>query len=375
MINIMILLFFKYGNMMLAFAEGILSVRAIPMKQVAFNIILMNRTNAIPITSIVLPLAISFVVFQSISYLVDVYTEKISAEDNLFVFALYELAFFQLVQGPIIRYPDIAPQLRNRELTTDQTIEGIRRFCQGLGKKVIIANSLALVVNPLWEQTYSIGTMDAWVALILYAFQIYYDFSGYSDMAVGLGKMLGFDICENFNRPYISKSVQEFWRRWHISLSSWFKDYLYIPLGGNRKGKNRTLVNILIVFLVTWIWHGANWTFILWGLWYALFLILERVFLKKVLDRNPIKIINWAYTFMVVILGWASYTDYIVVIAVIAAILFMGPVQEKFGEKYSQFRETKIGFTIDFIFGMMILVYSVILIINGSYSPSIYAGF
>ena len=230
-VNVLILTCFKYGNMIIVSIEGVLSLHVLPIKSIIFNILTMNRTNALPISLVILPLAISFVIFQSISYLVDIYSGKIYAENSFIHFLLYEIAFFQLVQGPIIRCSDFSPQLQNRELSIDQTVEGIRRFCLGLGKKVIIANTLAMVVDAVWGgQVDSIGTIDAWVALIMYTFQIYYDFSGYSDMAVGLGKMLGFEICENFNHPYVSKSVQEFWRRWHISLSSWFKDYIYISI-------------------------------------------------------------------------------------------------------------------------------------------------
>lgn len=261
-----------------------------------------------PLRDIVLPLGISFYTFQAISYVVDVYRGKSPAQKNLFHMALYLFLFPQILSGPIIKYHQVAGQLTNRNETISIQFYGIKRFVYGLAKKVLLANTFGQSVDYIMGvPSGQMGTLTAWLAVILYTLQIYYDFSGYSDMAIGLGRIFGFYYEENFNYPYLSSSITEFWRRWHISLSTWFRDYLYIPLGGNRKGLGRTCVNLFIVFLATGLWHGASMTFIIWGIYHGLFILSERLWLKKVLDRNPVKFLNHLYAMFVVVFGWLLF--------------------------------------------------------------------
>ena len=261
-----------------------------------------------PLRDIVLPLGISFYTFQAISYVVDVYRGKSPAQKNLFHMALYLFLFPQILSGPIIKYHQVAGQLTNRNETISMQFYGIKRFVYGLAKKVLLANTFGQSVDYIMGvPSGQMGTLTAWLAVILYTLQIYYDFSGYSDMAIGLGRIFGFYYEENFNYPYLSSSITEFWRRWHISLSTWFRDYLYIPLGGNRKGLGRTCVNLFIVFLATGLWHGASMTFIIWGIYHGLFILSERLWLKKVLDRNPVKFLNHLYAMVVVVFGWLLF--------------------------------------------------------------------
>lgn len=261
-----------------------------------------------PLRDIVLPLGISFYTFQAISYVVDVYRGKSPAQKNLFHMALYLFLFPQILSGPIIKYHQVAGQLTNRNETISMQFYGIKRFVYGLAKKVLLANTFGQSVDYIMGvPSGQIGTLTAWLAVILYTLQIYYDFSGYSDMAIGLGRIFGFYYEENFNYPYLSSSITEFWRRWHISLSTWFRDYLYIPLGGNRKGLGRTCVNLFIVFLATGLWHGASMTFIIWGIYHGIFILSERLWLKKVLDRNPVKFLNHLYAMFVVVFGWLLF--------------------------------------------------------------------
>ena len=261
-----------------------------------------------PLRDIVLPLGISFYTFQAISYVVDVYRGKSPAQKNMFHMALYLFLFPQILSGPIIKYHQVAGQLTNRNETISIQFYGIKRFVYGLAKKVLLANTFGQSVDYIMGvPSGQMGTLTAWLAVILYTLQIYYDFSGYSDMAIGLGRIFGFYYEENFNYPYLSSSITEFWRRWHISLSTWFRDYLYIPLGGNRKGLGRTCVNLFIVFLATGLWHGASMTFIIWGIYHGLFILSERLWLKKVLDRNPVKFLNHLYAMVVVVFGWLLF--------------------------------------------------------------------
>lgn len=254
-----------------------------------------------------LPIGISFFTFQSISYLVDVFRNETEVQKNPLNLGLYISLFPQLVAGPIVRYHDIARQIAERKINNKKFTSGTARFIRGLGKKVIIGNSLALIADETFAiPAAELPSMVAWLGIICYSLQIYFDFSGYSDMAIGLGKMLGFNFLENFNYPYISKSIQEFWRRWHISLSSWFRDYLYIPLGGNRGGTFFIYRNLFIVFFVTGLWHGASWNFVVWGLFHGAFLVLERVGLKDFLNRTP-SFIQHAYLILVVIIGWVFF--------------------------------------------------------------------
>ena len=239
---------------------------------------------SVPVPEIVLPIGISFYTFQALSYVIDVYRGEVGVQKNYFKVLLYITFFPQLIAGPIVKYRDIAEQIDNRSQSIEKIAQGLRRFVCGLAKKVLIANTMGQAADIIFAQSTSqLGFLSAWLGAAAYLFQIYYDFCGYSDMAIGLGKMFGFTFKENFLYPYGARSVQDFWRRWHISLSTWFKEYLYIPLGGNRKGKARTALNRIIVFFFTGLWHGANWTFVLWGLWHGLFLLLEEYlpFLKK----------------------------------------------------------------------------------------------
>lgn len=250
-----------------------------------------------------LPIGISFYVFQSMSYIIDVYRQDAPVQRNLLTFGTYVTLFPQLIAGPIVRYTDVAQMLEHRQESVSQFASGVSRFLVGLSKKVLLANPM----GSLWEiLRQSQGTLAAWVGLAAYSLQIYFDFSGYSDMAIGLGRMLGFEFLENFNYPYISASITEFWRRWHISLSTWFKEYVYIPLGGNRKGLARQIFNIAVVWLLTGLWHGASWNFVLWGGYYALLLILEKAFLLKLLKKSP-RWVGHGYALLAVMLGWALF--------------------------------------------------------------------
>jgi len=259
-----------------------------------------------------LPIGISFFTFQGMSYVIDVYREKVGDPDGEVVqkdfvkLALYISMFPQLIAGPIVRYHDIRPYLDERKVNLAQFSRGIERFILGLAKKVLFANLLGDIATQIMHHN---GTMisqgEAWLGALCYAMQIYYDFSGYSDMAIGLGRMFGFEFLENFNYPYISRSITEFWRRWHISLSQWFRDYLYIPLGGNRRGN--VYVNLSIVFLATGIWHGADWGFLLWGIWHGAFILIERVLKKRGLAIRVPAVLGWAYTMFVVLMGWVLF--------------------------------------------------------------------
>lgn len=254
---------------------------------------------------VALPIGISFFTFQIMSYVIDVYRGKVEAQKNLVSLGLYISLFPQLIAGPIVRYADIEREIRTRTVTVDKVYEGFRRFAIGFAKKVIIADQLGALADTVFAGSYP-SVWGHWIGILAYTLQIYYDFSGYSDMAIGLGKCFGFTFLENFNYPYISRSIREFWRRWHMSLSGWFRDYLYIPLGGNRKGPARTYLNLLIVFFVTGLWHGASFNFIVWGLYYGLFLIIERIGFGKLLDKAP-RILRHVYTLLIVIVGWVFF--------------------------------------------------------------------
>jgi alginate O-acetyltransferase complex protein AlgI len=258
---------------------------------------------------IALPIGISFYIFQGMSYLIDLYYQKVTVQKNPIKLAFYISFFPQLMAGPIVRYKDIEGQINKREESIDKFIAGARRFIIGLGKKVIIANNMGYVADLIFQNPATENTAaTAWIGIICYTFQIFFDFSGYSDMAIGLGKMFGFTFLENFNYPYISKTLTEFWRRWHISLSSWFRDYVYIPLGGNRTGN--VYVNLFIVFVLTGFWHGASFNFLVWGLWHGLFLVIERFFrpkegIKPIVPPPPP--IRHAITLLIVVIGWVFF--------------------------------------------------------------------
>lgn len=256
---------------------------------------------------ILLPIGISFYTFQIMSYIIDVYQNKVKAEKNIFNVTLYISFFPQLIAGPIVKYEDIYQQIKNRDESINKVYYGLKRFMIGFSKKIILANNLAIVCDTIYG--YDITNLSLpilWLAAVSFALQIYFDFSGYSDMAIGLAKMFGFDILENFDYPYISTSITEFWKRWHISLTNWFRTYVYIPLGGNRCSKMKWIRNMLIVFLLTGIWHGANYNFIIWGLYNAFFLIIERLFLNKLLKKVP-KMIKWIITMIIITVGWTIF--------------------------------------------------------------------
>ena len=259
---------------------------------------------SLPLLKLSLPIGISFYTFQVLSYVIDVYRGTTAAQRNFIDLAAYVSLFPQLIAGPIVRYSDVAAQLQDRTHSVSAAAEGVRRFTVGFAKKVLLANQFGALAST-YKQTQDASVLFVWLYALAFLLQVYFDFSGYSDMAIGLGRILGFRFPENFNYPYISGSITEFWRRWHISLGSWFRDYLYIPLGGSRRGKARQLLNILIVWLATGLWHGAAWTFVLWGLWFAVLLLLEKSVLLPVLEKH--RALGHVYTLFFVTLGFVLF--------------------------------------------------------------------
>lgn len=287
-INLAVLGFFKYEGFVLDTLNGILPVHI--------------SYHALP-----LPIGISFYTFQILSYIIDVYRGNVKVQTNLLNFALYVTMFPQLIAGPIVQYADVDEQLASREVSRTKFGEGSMYFIRGLAKKVLLANTSGMIFTEVSGLAKgNIAVMTAWLGAFAYMFQIYFDFSGYSDMAIGLGKMFGFEFNMNFNYPYVAKSITEFWRRWHISLSSWFRDYVYIPLGGNRVSKIKHIRNLLIVWFLTGLWHGAAWNFVAWGLYYGVILIIEKYLLSPVLDRLP-DIVRHIYSIVLVVIGWVLF--------------------------------------------------------------------
>ena len=281
-----------------------------------FNFILDNINNLFSsnfdFIKITLPLGISFYTFQAMSYIFDVYKNEVKAQKDIYKVALYICLFPQLIAGPILKYHDIEKQIDSRIVDFNSVNYGVKRFIIGLSKKMLLANTFALVVDNIFSNPVNtFSPFIAWIGAIFYSLQLFFDFSGYSDMAIGLGSIFGFKFMENFNYPYISKSISEFWRRWHISLSTWFKEYVYIPLGGNKKNLKRTCFNLSVVFLLTGIWHGANWTFIFWGVWNGFFIVLEKIInLKEIEKKNNFilfKIIQHIYCILAFIIGWVIF--------------------------------------------------------------------
>ena len=269
-------------------------------------------STGVTLPTIALPIGISFYTFQILSYVIDLYWGKVHVQRNFFYLLLYVSFFPQLIAGPIVRYSTIEDEILHRKETWDDVEAGLKRFLLGLAKKVLIANNVAALADMIYQGNQSIyGTALYWLASVAYTMQIYFDFSGYSDMAIVLGRLFGFRFLENFNYPYESRTVTEFWRRWHISLSTWFREYVYIPLGGNRKGLGRQLLNIAIVWFLTGLWHGASWNFVLWGVYYAVLLLLEKTFLLQWLDRVP-AVVGHIYTCLCFIMGWVLFaiTDF-----------------------------------------------------------------
>ena len=292
-LNLGLLFYFKYFNFALENINSLLSL-------LKFNF-------TFTIQPIHLPIGISFFTFQGIAYLADVYRRDITSEKSFLNFSLYKLLFPQLIAGPIILMSQIKEQIHNRTVKFESFIEGLQRFILGLSKKVLIANNVAIFV----DQTFALPAGElalttAWLAIIGYALQIFFDFSGYSDMAIGIGKMLGFDFAENFNYPYISKSIGEFWRRWNMSLSSWFRDYVYIPLGGSRVSKSRVVINLLAVFFLTGFWHGASWSFIAWGLFNGFWVVVERLYLKSFFEKLP-AFLSHIYALPLILISWVFF--------------------------------------------------------------------
>ena len=287
-VNLGLLCLFKYTDFLLTTINGVFGL-------------------SIPLLNLPLPIGISFYTFQTMSYTIDVYRGDTKAQKNLISFGAYVSLFPQLIADPIVRYQTIAAQIDHRVHTADLFSSGVKRFVCGLAKKVLLANNIGLLWNTISQTELSgLTVVSAWLGLIAFGFQVYFDFSGYSDMAIGLGRMFGFSFCENFEYPYISASVTEFWRRWHISMGTWFRDYVYIPLGGNRRGFKIQLRNIAIVWLLTGFWHGAAWNYVLWGIFYGLLLMLEKFFLLEKLKKFPAAVAR-LYTLLCVLVGWGLF--------------------------------------------------------------------
>ena len=382
-VNLLSLFYFKYFN---------------------FTLNNLNRMFGTSYTSnVVLPIGISFYLFQIMSYVIDVYRGNVRVQKSFLLLSTYISLFPQLIAGPIVRYSTIEEQLLNRNESWDKFYEGLRRFLVGLVKKVIIANNVAIVADLVFRST-AMADMNftlAWIGALAYTFQIYFDFSGYSDMAIGLGRMFGFEFLENFNYPYTAVSITDYWRRWHISLSTWFRDYVYIPLGGNRKGLKRQLINIMIVWTLTGMWHGAAWNFILWGMYFAVILIAEKTFLLKLLDRLP-KAVGWIYSILLVVIGWVifnsasvsqifimlksmfiniSFRDmayiknlrilYLWPYFVMAAIAST-PLVKKIWFRLNGYRSGEVIINVVLL---ALLYWSIVLLVNNSYNPFIYFRF
>lgn len=384
-LNICTLFFFKYTD---------------------FFIQILNNTGfaKIPIIDIALPIGISFYTFQTISYIADVYMGTTAVQKNLVNFAMYISMFPQLIAGPVVRYGQVEKEIGRRKLSSENTAIGIQKFITGLGKKVIFANQ----AGALWEEISAMppsgnSVLLAWLGAVAYTFQIYFDFSGYSDMAVGMGQMLGFNFPENFNYPYQSKSITEFWRRWHISLSTWFKEYVYIPLGGSRKGPARQAWNLFIVWALTGLWHGAAWNFVIWGIYFFILLLIEKCFLLKFLQKIP-KTICHIYAMFFIIAGWVIFacgdiispSNYIKALAGINTpffnnyaiyklytsiflLLIMAAASTKLPACILDQLTSRLNGTARFwikaIFTFIILITSMALLISGSYNPFLYFRF
>lgn len=365
---------------------------------------LAGSTAQLSVKTVALPIGISFYTFQALSYVVDVYRGENRAQKSFLYMMLYISFFPQLIAGPIVKYHDIERQIEDRRVTPDDFCYGIKRFILGLGKKVILSNTFAEVVDLAFAyHPANLSRRLLWGTAILYMLQIYFDFSGYSDMAIGLGKMFGFSFQENFLLPYTATSIRDFWRKWHVSLSSWFREYVYIPLGGNRKGTVRTYINLVAVFFLTGIWHGAGWTFIIWGFYHGFFNILERCFLGKWMGKGRWNILEHIYTLFVVLIGWVifraptfSYAlDYIrymfvphecmlqaerffstkVTLYMIIGILGSGIVQSLLRQKNFRFAADSRISLAGMAGYMAVMWLSLMLLVNNTYNPFIYFRF
>lgn len=361
----------------------------------------------LPVPNIRLPIGISFFTFQGLSYVIDVYRDKRLVQKSLFSVLLYISFFPQLIAGPIVRYEDIAAQIRDREFSSERVSRGIRRFIFGLGKKVLIANQMGIIADTVFSYAPGdVGFFPSWVGAVCYTLQIFFDFSGYSDMAIGLGCMFGFDFKENFNYPFISGSIQEFWRRWHISLSTWFKEYVYIPLGGNRKGKTRTVLNKLCVFFLTGLWHGANFTFILWGMLHGMCQLFETYQIIPT-KKKWFKPFGHIYTMLVVVLAFVlfradtltqgfglignmfsgnsgrdavnneitSMLSAMFVVALCFAVLLSTPVFRVIGEKIADKKGAAAAEYVSYAGSLVIFLLCILSLISSAYNPFIYFRF
>lgn len=385
-INLLLLAYFKYFN----FLAG--SVNAL------------IRPDAIPLRKIALPIGISFYTFQAISYIIDLSRGTIDVQRSWIDLALYISFFPQLVAGPIVKYKDISPSLHCRTLTLDKTVRGLERFCFGLAKKVLLANTLGYTVDEILSHPINdLSSLLCWTAAVFYTLQIYFDFSGYSDMAIGLANVLGFTFRENFNFPYLSASIREFWRRWHISLSTWFRDYLYIPLGGNRKGNARTVINLFIVFFTTGLWHGAQWNFAVWGLFHGFFMILERFIPSKGQTSRINTVLSHLYTMLVVCVGWVLFRaddltmaaeqlkqmfiisgsgnwNFSEIVDPLTFVIFVISMLLSFGAgsqilKYTRIKHPKFSDVFEGTAAIVCLFLSIVMLANASHNPFIYFRF
>lgn len=352
--------------------------------------------------NIALPIGISFYTFQAMSYTIDVYRNDVRVQKNLIDFGMYITMFPQLIAGPIVRYADVQDQLAERSVTTADFSEGVMRFVVGLGKKVLLANQMGAVWSDIYALGGDVSALMAWTGAIAYTFQIYFDFSGYSDMAIGLGRMFGFKFPENFRYPYQSVSITDFWRRWHITLSTWFKEYLYIPLGGNRRGLARQALNLLIVWSLTGFWHGAGWNFVMWGLYYFVILFIEKLFLLKALDKLP-KFFRHVYALLLIIIGWVIfasddvsvllpylgsmfgangaiggmdvYTLLTKAVLLIICCIASTELPKKLFLSAAGAMNEKAAFTLKSVLTIALLALSMILLIGDSYNPFLYFRF
>jgi alginate O-acetyltransferase complex protein AlgI len=399
-VNIGLLAFFKYADFAVNLVNALLVLAKIP---------------AIPAPHISLPIGISFFTFHALSYVIDIYRRKWRAATDPQDVALYIFFFPQLIAGPILRWSSIGPQLAERTASLEKFAEGIRRFTGGLAKKVLIANTVAVPADQIFSlPADQLSTPDAWIGILCYTLQIYFDFSGYSDMAVGMGKMFGFQFLENFNFPYLSQSIREFWRRWHISLSTWFRDYLYIPLGGNRVSETRTGLNLIVVFFLCGLWHGASLTFVVWGLYHGFFLTLERTRFSQLQEKLP-QSLRQLYAIFVVMMGWVifradtfaaagnyfhalfglshgseaqPYVQYLAVqtvVAIVLGILFSGPIWDKTKEAGGRLKQSTpviyrpalqvVGSSMELGLMIVLLIVSAAWLAGGTYNPFIYFRF
>lgn len=396
----------KKSKLFLVISVILILLNLFIFKYLDFSIGIINsvfKTN-IGLTKLVLPIGISFYTFQILSYVIDLYWGKVGVQKKYFRLLLYVSFFPQLIAGPIVRYETVEKEISDRKTTLDGFISGFKRFIWGLAKKVIIANNVAIFCDYVYNNYSSYGSNILWVAAVCYTLQIYFDFSGYSDMAIGLGKMFGFNFLENFNYPYIATSITDFWRRWHISLSSFFRDYVYIPLGGNRVSKIKFIRNIFIVWLLTGIWHGASYNFILWGLYYAILLLFEKMVTGKYIEKLP-KVLKILYSLFFITLGWVIFrveniNDLILVIKkmfsfnntsfvtlfnnnamlistipyIILGIFLSIPIDKLFKTKVDKSNGIVLTLIEDLILGILFGI-SIMFLVSNSYNPFIYFRF